>query len=160
MQLRGRRQIRNANGTPEEWTQKRSLATPSTPGGYVTIVGMDTTRTDLLTGASVDAAGETTLMGGCCGGGSCMCGSSAGRQVETPQAETAPNTGTEFLVTGMTCGHCVSSVKEEVGAIAGVEAVEVVLKNGGESRVTVRADGPLDIEAVRAAVEEAGYQLV
>lgn len=67
--------------------------------------------------------------------------------------------GTEFLVTGMTCGHCVSSVKEEVGAIDGVDAVEVVLKNGGASRVTVHADGPLDVDAVRAAVEEAGYQL-
>lgn len=67
--------------------------------------------------------------------------------------------GTEFLVTGMTCGHCVSSVKEEVGAIAGVDAVEVVLKKGGASRVTVTASGPVDVDAVRAAVEEAGYQL-
>lgn len=67
--------------------------------------------------------------------------------------------GTEFLVTGMTCGHCVASVTEEVGAIAGVQSVEVVLKKGGASRVTVHADGPLDVDAVRAAVEEAGYQL-
>ncbi len=71
----------------------------------------------------------------------------------------AASGGTEYLVTGMTCGHCVSSVKEEVGAIAGVDAVEVVLKKGGASRVTVHADGPLDADAVRAAVEEAGYQL-
>lgn len=71
----------------------------------------------------------------------------------------ATDTGTEFLVTGMTCGHCVASVTEEVGAIAGVQSVDVVLKKGGASRVTVHADGPLDADAVRAAVEEAGYQL-
>ncbi len=71
----------------------------------------------------------------------------------------AADAGTEFLVTGMTCGHCVASVTEEVGAIAGVQNVDVVLKKGGASRVTVHADGPLDAEAVRAAVEEAGYQL-
>lgn len=66
---------------------------------------------------------------------------------------------TDFLVTGMTCGHCVSSVKEEVGAIDGVNGVEVVLKKGGASRVTVTAAGPIDTDAVRSAVEEAGYQL-
>lgn len=66
---------------------------------------------------------------------------------------------TEFLVTGMTCGHCVSSVSEEVGAVAGVDAVEVVLKKGGASRVTVTSAAPVDADAVRAAVEEAGYQL-
>jgi len=72
---------------------------------------------------------------------------------------SAEDAGTEFLVTGMTCGHCVASVTEEVGAIAGVQSVDVVLKKGGASRVTVHADGPLDADAVRAAVEEAGYQL-
>jgi hypothetical protein len=46
-------------------------------------------------------------------------------------------TPTEFLVTGMTCGHCVASVRDEVGAVAGVNSVEVVLKKGGASRVTV-----------------------
>ncbi|WP_228545849.1 heavy-metal-associated domain-containing protein [Microcella flavibacter] len=65
----------------------------------------------------------------------------------------------EFLVTGMTCGHCVASVTEEVGAVDGIAAVEVVLKKGGASRVTVTAQAPVDESAVRAAVEEAGYQL-
>ena len=69
-------------------------------------------------------------------------------------------TPTEFLVTGMTCGHCVASVRDEVGAVAGVNSVEVVLKKGGASRVTVNSADPVDVEAVRAAVEEAGYQLV
>ena len=69
-------------------------------------------------------------------------------------------TPTEFLVTGMTCGHCVASVRDEVGAVAGVNSVEVVLKKGGASRVTVTSAGPVDADAVRTAVEEAGYQLV
>lgn len=60
----------------------------------------------------------------------------------------------EYTVTGMTCGHCVSSVKEEVGAIAGVSNVAVDLKSG---RLTVTSADPLAVDAVTAAVEEAGY---
>ena len=61
-----------------------------------------------------------------------------------------------FTVTGMTCGHCVASVTEEIGEIPGVESVDVVLDSGA---VTVTSSQPLDQQAVRAAVEEAGYQL-
>jgi copper chaperone len=61
-----------------------------------------------------------------------------------------------FTIQGMTCGHCVSSVTEEVEEIAGVENVDVVLETGA---VTVTSSQPLDDTAVRAAVEEAGYQL-
>lgn len=78
---------------------------------------------------------------------------------ESPAASDSTALATEFLVTGMTCGHCVSSVSEEVGAVSGVDAVEVVLKKGGASRVTVTSVAPVDADAVRAAVEEAGYQL-
>ncbi|WP_189239755.1 heavy-metal-associated domain-containing protein [Planomonospora parontospora] len=60
-----------------------------------------------------------------------------------------------YTVTGMTCGHCVSSVKEEVGGVPGVTAVEVDLESG---RVDVTAD-PLDDGAVRAAIKEAGYEV-
>jgi copper chaperone len=62
----------------------------------------------------------------------------------------------EGQVTGMTCGHCVASVKEEVSEVAGVEGVDVVLETGA---LTVTSAEPLDAAAVRAAVEEAGYQL-
>ena len=62
-----------------------------------------------------------------------------------------------FTVQGMTCGHCVSSVTEEVQEIPGVEQVDVVLETGA---VTVTSSQPLDDAAVRSAVEEAGYQLV
>jgi copper chaperone len=61
-----------------------------------------------------------------------------------------------YTVTGMTCGHCVASVTEEVQEIAGVENVDVVLDTGS---LTVTSAGPVDDAAVRAAVEEAGYQL-
>jgi copper chaperone CopZ len=57
----------------------------------------------------------------------------------------------------MTCGHCVNAVSTEVGAIEGVTDVQVDLASG---RVTVTSERPLDTEAVRAAVDEAGYDLV
>lgn len=62
----------------------------------------------------------------------------------------------EYQVTGMTCGHCVSSVTEEVGALDGVHGVDVDLPTG---RVTVTSAAALDREVVRAAVAEAGYEL-
>jgi copper ion binding protein len=61
-----------------------------------------------------------------------------------------------YTVTGMTCGHCVASVTEEVQEIPGVERVDVVLDTGA---VTVTSAEPVDDAAVKAAVEEAGYQL-
>jgi copper ion binding protein len=64
---------------------------------------------------------------------------------------------TTYQVQGMTCGHCVSSVSAEVGAIKGVSDVRVDLATG---QVTVTSESPLDIETVRAAVDEAGYDLV
>lgn len=65
----------------------------------------------------------------------------------------------DYLVEGMTCSHCVRSVTEELSAIAGVESVDVDLKAGGLSRVRVASVAPLGQDAVRAAVEEAGYAL-
>ena len=61
-----------------------------------------------------------------------------------------------YTVTGMTCGHCVASVTEEVQEIPGVEHVDVVLETGA---VTVTSTEPLDDTAIAAAVEEAGYAL-
>jgi copper ion binding protein len=62
----------------------------------------------------------------------------------------------EFTVTGMTCGHCVAAVAEEVAKVAGVTAVDVDL---GSGRVTVTSDQPVDDAAVAAAVDEAGYSV-
>jgi len=61
-----------------------------------------------------------------------------------------------YTVTGMTCGHCVQAVTEEVSALPGVADVQVDLASGA---VTVTSEAPLADEAVRAAVDEAGYEL-
>ncbi|MBH1934817.1 heavy-metal-associated domain-containing protein [Streptomyces sp. AV19] len=68
-----------------------------------------------------------------------------------------PGTTTVYKVTGMTCGHCEGAVTEEVSALAGVTSVRAVAADG---LVTVVSAAPLDDEAVRAAVDEAGYELV
>ena len=66
-----------------------------------------------------------------------------------------------FQATGLTCGHCVHAVTEEVSALDGVSAVEVDLVNGGASTVRVVADRELPATEVGAALDEAGgYQLV
>jgi copper chaperone len=61
-----------------------------------------------------------------------------------------------YTVTGMTCGHCVSSVTEEVSQIEGVRDVQVDLATG---QVTVTSDRDLADDEISAAVTEAGYQL-
>lgn len=62
-----------------------------------------------------------------------------------------------YNVAGMTCGHCVSSVRGEVSQVPGVTGVDVDLATG---RLDISADAPVSGDAVRAAVEEAGYELV
>jgi len=69
-------------------------------------------------------------------------------------------TTTTYLVSGMTCGHCVSAVAEEVGKLDGVSGVDVDLVPGGQSRVTVTSTTTLSASAVAEAVDEAGYDLV
>ena len=64
-------------------------------------------------------------------------------------------TTSTYTVSGMTCGHCVSSVTEEVSEVAGVTDVQVDLESGA---LTVTGDA--DEAAVKAAVEEAGYAVV
>ncbi len=60
----------------------------------------------------------------------------------------------ELSVDGMTCGHCVMSVSEELREIPGVKDVEVILNSGGTSKVTVVTDTPLDDAALGDAVSE------
>jgi len=59
-----------------------------------------------------------------------------------------------YLVPGMHCDHCEAAVRDEVSAVPGVESVEVELET---KRVDV-AGAPLDDAAIRAAIEEAGYE--
>ena len=67
----------------------------------------------------------------------------------------------ELKVRGMTCGHCVHAVTEELSALDGVSAVSVDLVPDGVSTVTVDAAGELDQQQVRSALVEAGdYELV
>ncbi|WP_442875138.1 heavy-metal-associated domain-containing protein [Actinoplanes sp. NBC_00393] len=63
---------------------------------------------------------------------------------------------TTYSVLGMTCGHCVESVRAEVSRIPGVTDVAVDLAAGS---MTVTATSPVGEETVRAAVDEAGYEL-
>ncbi|MBO4210694.1 heavy-metal-associated domain-containing protein [Micromonospora echinofusca] len=62
-----------------------------------------------------------------------------------------------YHVKGMTCGHCVSAVSSELSALPGVSDVQVELASG---QVAVTSAEALDPAAVRAAVDEAGYELV
>lgn len=59
-----------------------------------------------------------------------------------------------YTVTGMTCGHCVNSVTEELTKLQGISDVDVDLATG---EVTVTSDGPIDDAKIREAVDEAGY---
>lgn len=63
---------------------------------------------------------------------------------------------TNYPVIGLTCGHCVSAVTQELSALEGVSAVEVELVAGGTSTVAVTASPPLTHEQVAAALDEAG----
>lgn len=67
---------------------------------------------------------------------------------------------TTVNVSGMTCGHCVASVKEELAEIPGVTSVAVDLNAGGVSPVTIESSRELTSDEISAAVEEAGYAVV
>ncbi len=61
-----------------------------------------------------------------------------------------------YTVEGMTCGHCVGAVRQEISALPGVSDVDVDLATG---RVTVSRDREMTTEEIAAAVDEAGYRL-
>ena len=65
-------------------------------------------------------------------------------------------TTNNYTVTGMTCDHCVGAVRNEVSAIPGVTDVTVELSTG---QVTITSEDPIDVETIRASVDEAGYEL-
>ncbi|MFF5158179.1 heavy-metal-associated domain-containing protein [Streptomyces sp. NPDC000348] len=91
-----------------------------------------------------------TNSGSCCSSGG-SCGSGATTDVQGLGVTTV------YKVSGMTCGHCEGAVSQEISALDGVTAVTAVARTG---EVTVTSAAPLDEEAVRAAVDEAGYELV
>ena len=63
-------------------------------------------------------------------------------------------TDTSYTVTGITCGHCVGAIKEEVGAIPGVTGVDLDLAGA----MTVHSEGPVDFDRIVEALYEAGDQ--
>ena len=69
-------------------------------------------------------------------------------------------TTTMLRVQGMTCGHCVAAVTSEISSLPGVTNVEVSLNAGALSDVQVTSSAALDLADVRAAIDEAGYELV
>ncbi|KES08179.1 copper-binding protein [Streptomyces toyocaensis] len=91
-----------------------------------------------------------TNSGSCCSSDG-SCGSGTATDVAGPGVTTV------FKVSGMTCGHCEGAVSQEISALDGVTAVTAV---AGTGEVTVTSAAPLDEDAVRAAVDEAGYELV
>jgi copper chaperone len=78
----------------------------------------------------------------------------------SPSEESAM-ASTAYRVEGMTCGHCVSAVIEELSRLESVNAVSVDLSPGGESTVTVAGSSGLTNGQFAAALTEAGdYRLV
>jgi copper chaperone CopZ len=75
----------------------------------------------------------------------------------TAQTDTPGSVTVVYKVSGMSCGHCEGAVSGEISEIAGVSSVKAVATTG---EVTVESAAPLDEEAVRAAVDEAGFELV
>ncbi|MFJ5862167.1 heavy-metal-associated domain-containing protein [Pseudarthrobacter sp. NPDC092439] len=72
---------------------------------------------------------------------------------------TSPTT-TRVSVSGMTCGHCISAVTEELEALEGVQDVDVDLNAGGVSTVTITSAKELSPAEIGEAVAEAGYLVV
>ncbi|MFV0427083.1 MAG: heavy-metal-associated domain-containing protein [Beutenbergiaceae bacterium] len=69
-------------------------------------------------------------------------------------------TSTTLDVDGMTCGNCAAHVTEALKELPGVSDVSVDLNAGEHSAVAVVSDQALDVEAARAAIDDAGYTLV
>ncbi|QTD98665.1 heavy-metal-associated domain-containing protein [Streptomyces cyanogenus] len=74
----------------------------------------------------------------------------------TAHTDTSGSVTTVYKVTGMSCGHCEGSVSGEISQLPGVSSVKAVASTG---EVTVVSAAPLDEQAVRAAVDEAGFEL-
>ncbi|MFC9928803.1 heavy-metal-associated domain-containing protein [Streptomyces sp. NPDC127190] len=72
------------------------------------------------------------------------------------QTDTPGSVTTVYKVTGMSCGHCEGSISGEISQISGVTSVKAVAATG---EVTVVSTAPLDDADVRAAVDEAGFEL-
>ena len=117
--------------------------------------GQPCTCGDTTSSATCNCGPDCTC--GCQDGQPCTCGDTTA--TTTTDAKAAPAVGVDgegtstYHVTGMTCGHCVKAVTEEVSAIPGVSHVDVDLETG---RLRVTSDGPVDFDRIVEAVAEAG----
>jgi copper chaperone CopZ len=98
-------------------------------------------------------------------GDHCACSGAHGGEGEHRATGTAAHPSGEairrhYLVAGMTCAHCVASVTEELTAVDGVESVTVDLKAGAASPIMVVSSRLIQVDEIRRAVSEAGYDLV
>ncbi|MBT2416319.1 heavy-metal-associated domain-containing protein [Streptomyces sp. ISL-22] len=75
----------------------------------------------------------------------------------TAQTDSPGSVTAVYKVSGMSCGHCEGAVSGEISELPGVSSVKAVASTG---EVTVVSAAALDEEAVRAAVDEAGFELV
>ena len=117
----------------------------------------------VISPVSIGLASAPEASSGGCGCGGCGCGGGEATEVtgaSAPEATTTTGTSAAYLVDGMTCGHCVNAVTEELSAVPGVTDVSVELVADGTSTVTVRSGAPLAVADVQAALDEAGYALV
>lgn len=93
----------------------------------------------------------------------CNCGcsseknSSEGLQIIPREQSTPLASQLEIKISGMTCGHCVASVSEELKELDGVQEVEVILDAKGLSTANVTAISRPRDEDIRNAIDEAGY---
>jgi copper chaperone len=77
---------------------------------------------------------------------------------QVPEESLATAGAAEYALEGLTCGHCVETVRKAVTAADGVNAASVELVAGGRSRLVV--SGSAVDAAVRDAVTSAGYSLI
>lgn len=106
---------------------------------------------------------EITTRGDATTADSCGCGCCGGESAAEQPVRLEPGAGSamrQYAVTGMTCGHCVGAVTQQLSELSGVEAVDVTLVADGTSTVTVTSWTELSDDAVAAAIEEAGYAVV
>ncbi|MDD1478525.1 heavy-metal-associated domain-containing protein [Arthrobacter sp. H16F315] len=88
----------------------------------------------------------------------CSCCSPAGTQAAAPAATSeVPASGAQYILEGLTCGHCVQTVEKAVSGVSGVKSAAVDLVPGGASRLSVT--GTAGQEALAEAVRSSGYVL-
>lgn len=63
----------------------------------------------------------------------------------------------EIIIDGMSCGHCVNHVKETLSGLSGISKVEVNLE---EQRAIVEGDNSIQDDAIKVAIDDAGYEVV